>query len=371
MKAVYVALALLIAGCGAARADAYVHSQDPLYGAVCDDVADDTAALQSAINAARNQGLPLFLDSGTCKITAPLTINSTGTIIGAGRSRSIIHVAGNFDGLQATNWGGSALTLTDFGVTGQPGATAGALINLSPPSGLVWQVSLTRLSLLNGYDGLVLSNAVGVAVEGNYIQEYAHAGITVSAPAGPDNGDSSIHGNIIQTSRAATGILQFSSGGLKIVQNKIIGGTHGYWLALGSGVSTYDLLIVANSIENQTTDGITMTKGGGTVFGDVVISANQFSNMPYPINLNDAKSGFPTRMSITGNVAYPSSGGTCIAVNGAANFTIASNTCLMRGTSTGINIGSLSTKGLVTYNNIISATNAVVNNSGTQTRVVQ
>ena len=57
------------------------------FGAVGDGVADDTAAIQAAINAGRN----VFIPSGTYKTTSKITItNSNQVVTGAGRSTEII-----------------------------------------------------------------------------------------------------------------------------------------------------------------------------------------------------------------------------------------------------------------------------------------
>ena len=79
------------------------------FGAVGDGVADDTAAIQAAIDSLPNQtsnqgtvgeGGQIFFPSGIYKITAPIVIGANDRsveLIGAGKGRSIINVA--FDGI--------------------------------------------------------------------------------------------------------------------------------------------------------------------------------------------------------------------------------------------------------------------------------
>lgn len=64
------------------------------YNAVGDNVADDTAAIQAALNT----GLAVYIPAGTYKITAPLNIPSTGgyRIYGDGKMLSILKASGTF-----------------------------------------------------------------------------------------------------------------------------------------------------------------------------------------------------------------------------------------------------------------------------------
>lgn len=68
------------------------------YGAVCDGVADDTAEIQAAVDAAETAGGGnVFFPGGTCLISAPIVISSDTTLFGEG-SVSIIKAATGFTG---------------------------------------------------------------------------------------------------------------------------------------------------------------------------------------------------------------------------------------------------------------------------------
>lgn len=71
----------------------YVTPQD--YGAVGDGVADDTTAIQNALNALTANGSTLFFPSGTYKITASLNATVTGTTIAGNGWGSQIQYDGN------------------------------------------------------------------------------------------------------------------------------------------------------------------------------------------------------------------------------------------------------------------------------------
>jgi hypothetical protein len=63
------------------------------YGAVGDGLADDTDALQEAIDSAVALGIPLHLAAGTYKVTDGLVVNGLLDIFGDGRGRSAITAA--------------------------------------------------------------------------------------------------------------------------------------------------------------------------------------------------------------------------------------------------------------------------------------
>lgn len=71
----------------------YITPQD--YGAVGDGVADDTTAIQNALNALSANGSTLFFPTGTYKITASLNATATGTTIAGNGWGSQIQYDGN------------------------------------------------------------------------------------------------------------------------------------------------------------------------------------------------------------------------------------------------------------------------------------
>lgn len=66
-----------------------VNVKDPAYGAVGDDVTDDTAAMQAALNV----GGLIYVPAGTYKLTSALTLRSDTIITGAGSNLSVLHQA--------------------------------------------------------------------------------------------------------------------------------------------------------------------------------------------------------------------------------------------------------------------------------------
>jgi len=74
------------------------------FGAVGDGVADDTAAIQAALNHAQSVGKTCYIPSGRYLITSKLTISGNNlSIIGDGDSRSIIYTTSNITMLELDN----------------------------------------------------------------------------------------------------------------------------------------------------------------------------------------------------------------------------------------------------------------------------
>lgn len=96
--------------------DAVINVKD--YGAIGDNTADDTSAIQSAINALSSNGGVLRFPAGTYKITSPLILPANGgiSIIGDGRNCTVIEKDGTTAASGTTsrlipNGGGSSETM--------------------------------------------------------------------------------------------------------------------------------------------------------------------------------------------------------------------------------------------------------------------
>lgn len=98
-----------------------VHVRD--FGAVCDGVADDTAAIQAALNT----GLCVMLPStGTCKITSTLTISVNGTTLaGSGQASSILTCSVNNVTMISVSADVTHVTIRDLFMTRSVTAIAG------------------------------------------------------------------------------------------------------------------------------------------------------------------------------------------------------------------------------------------------------
>ena len=79
----------------------YINVKDPAYGAVGDGSADDTAAIQAAINALSTTGGIVWLPHGVYKISSPLNLaNGSVTLLGEGGQSTAIQPSSSFSGSQ-------------------------------------------------------------------------------------------------------------------------------------------------------------------------------------------------------------------------------------------------------------------------------
>lgn len=137
------------------------------YGAAFDGTTDDSAALQSAIDAAVSASKPLLLPPGTSIINATLNITAPLTILGSGRDETILKAKNGLNDYVFTFSGGAvgvgiiALHFADFAIDGNgANQTAGGGILAE---GAV-QCTFERLHLYGQYDwGLKLGPITGGA----------------------------------------------------------------------------------------------------------------------------------------------------------------------------------------------------------------
>jgi hypothetical protein len=313
-------------------ADSVINVKD--YGAVGDGVANDTAALQ----AAHNTGLLVYYPAGTYKFTN-ITI-SAGGIVGDGTTTILnctdtsttagIKFTGVYTILSGGLTSGTPL-FRNFTLNGNSLKTTGAGLQFDPPSGEtsyahLENVTITYFPICVDFVNASLWKMVGCVIGGHYV-----AGVKVDNVRDNDAGDSVITGCVFNSaSTTAPHILHLSSGGLKIVGNKLLGGGYGYFMQYTGTANTSNLLIQANSIENFTSNAIALTKvsAGLTAFKNVVIDGNEIAvalatPSAFLIVIADT---FVQSMTVTGNViqlpgttnsyGFVATGVTCLNITG-------------------------------------------------------
>lgn len=121
------------------------------YGAVGDDTADDTSAIQSALNACPAGGI-VYFPAGTYRITAPVTVPRIMGLLGggafAGLATSLHQATANTSGVVISAAHASMHGLTVYGAIG--GQTAGRGIDAS------MSVVLTSCYTSGFFDGLYI-----------------------------------------------------------------------------------------------------------------------------------------------------------------------------------------------------------------------
>ena len=255
------------------------------FGCIGDGVTDDTTKFQAAIDAAVYGIGTLYIDAGTFLISAPLLVSGSLTLRGMGSPKSTIRVPQTVPaGLDVTT--ALPVQFENFRMVGDQGVSNWSSLIMVTPSGAFNEFSCMRdISLVYGGIGMHMGNAAFWAIDRCDISQSSQIGVYVENRNAPDNGDSTICNSIISGPIGSTTmscIYQASSGGLRINNNKIIGGAYGYLLSLTSGAVTSDLLVVGNSFELQTYDHLVGAPG---TFSNVVIAANQMWSAKNAISL--------------------------------------------------------------------------------------
>lgn len=288
------------------------------YGATGDGVTDDTAAMQLA----HDTGGLIYYPSGTYKFTT-ITLASGG-IIGDGQTETILESTNtgteNLITCTGASVGGPAngLTFRDFQVLGtlsgpNPAKASGAGIAIAPAANENSYACFDNVTVAYVPTGINLVRASYVNIVGCRFLAYNLEGVKVANANDNDSGDSTIFGCTFSCPYAATtsaGVRHLSSGGLRINNNKFLGGGYGYKMdftdSAGSGASTGVLHIVSNSIENFTSAAIYFSRvsAGLSVFANVVIASNEIdvslASTPASLIASDAAAWLRT-MTICGN----------------------------------------------------------------------
>lgn len=333
------------------------------FGAVGNGIANDSIAMQNA----HLTGRIIYYPAGKY-IFDKITI-VTGGIIGdgSGQTHLLSHdrSTGDLITYTGTNVPDLGAVFTDnpvfenFFISAQYTKPDGAGINFKPAAGFELRYAdVNRVSFINIPIGIHFTAASHWSVSSCRFINYSKAGLWVQNRFNVDSGDSAVWGSTFNTALGGAGIVQSSSGGLKVFGNKMLGGSAGYSLQFRSAEGSYgidkqtgDLMIVGNSIEQMSDSGISLVRSRGTkTFRSITITGNQIGTTPTGIRIGT--SGDPSeaihKLSITGNVVniVPLAAGslpieqTCISIHCGFEFTICGNTL------TGLNLPGIPCTGI-------------------------
>ena len=347
------------------------------YGAVGDNVQDDTLAIQTAANAACNRNHALFFSAGSYRITAPITSVNTcplTLVYGAGYDQTFVYVNGTtINGFLFTQQAPVIVRDMRIEVTGGA-ATAGSCIAISGPDASTLNAhSIVERMFLNGcFVGIDWLRTSNIQVLNNKILSGISLGIRgLSTPALADSGDNLIFGNEINPSiTTGTNIYIETGGGLRILSNKIQNANIGIWLAWNGTINSAQLLIANNSMDGQTTNAIVLDRQVGIVstFGDVSI-VNNFMGVGTAtgeaISATTQTPGTWLRnLSIVGNSIICGSAGFAIRLASGDGVVVSGNNIeCATGTSTGIGLGVGVTQASIGTNSFRGATTRITNDS--------
>jgi hypothetical protein len=335
------------------------------FGAVGDNSTDDTVAIQSAINAV-SSGAVLYFPQGIYRISATLNITNGIRLQGANRFYSIIRWSEPT--LEAINIvTDSPVEIEHLGFQCTVAASAGYAVSLVGVTQNAYS-KIDKCFFNNCFWAIYTGSAAIWTISNSIISAYQASGVVVQNTYIVDSGDSTIFNNVFSNSSAgAVAINHMSSGGLRVLCNKINSGAYGYRMLLATGANTSDTLINGNSIENCSVAAISFTTTDATSsYSNVEITGNQIAITPIPIRFGTTYTSMQFNgITITGNSLATSASGTVgITLNNVSNLNVSGNTCIGNGTiAAGISTG-LYTSGNIGINTFNSAfTSKVVNAS--------
>lgn len=279
--------------------------------------ADDTAWLQNLVNTPPVPGT-VIIPRGDYYISSPIYVQSGSSIQGCDEHTSIIHQQGTC-GFIVTAW--QPVHFEKLGISVEVSGGTAILVQANNNESM-----FSKVRISGAYDGIVFTQAAYWHVEECSFLSFAHYAIHVSNTANADAGDSEISACLFVGLAGGISVYQESSGGLRIINCKMLQGGCGYQLDLARYANTGDLLITGCSIENQTNAGICLSAQGSDRFMGVTITGNEFQNQPFAIITLTDGADWLFGLMITGNVIstyVPSPAAIC--VSGTASGVISGN----------------------------------------------
>ncbi|WEJ99495.1 MAG: glycosyl hydrolase family 28-related protein [Candidatus Sphingomonas phytovorans] len=289
---------------------------------------DVTRLLQRAFDQLPAVGGTVFLPAGAYRLSS--TVSNRGKpvrLIGSGRGSTSLEIANATDDMLLFR-GHEPCTISDLTIRTASNVvrTSGAYIVFDPGPGVInYSSSIERISLYDYFVGIDFRRCSDFKLRDSTLigGSGAHAAILVANLTNADSGDSSISGSYINGGGGAC-ILQRSSGGLRLTNLKLNGGTIGYHCNLSNtDAGTSDLLMSVISIENMTQAGVLLDRVAGdrSIFTYVNIEGVQFSNCPRAIEVIDGGTTFYDVNIRSCMIAVPI-GGTGIMLNGGNTVTV-------------------------------------------------
>lgn len=275
---------------------------------------DSTSGMQLA----HNTGKLVYYPAGKYLCSPTITIASGG-IIGDGPILTTITTNDTVSSNNLFKFTGALGSYAvvplfhDLTISCPPGKSGGAAIQVLPASGEASYLDFRNLHTNNFPLGIDFVAASLWKVIGCDFLGYTVAGVQVANTNVADSGDGVISSCYFSTPGSlGSGVWQKSSGGLKIVGNKFLGGNRGITLNVEGTTSV--LNIVGNSIENMAGACISFSQGvAAQTFKNVIISANEFSVGATAIGTDS--SGFLSEVVVSGNLFNMAAAGSNAVIN--------------------------------------------------------
>lgn len=284
--------------------------------------------LQSAVDAAL--GNTLYLPAGLpiYNINSPVTINSGITMQGDGPFATWINNLSPSQDLFVVNTP-LPVCVRDLAMVGQNNATGGSLLKFDPGAGSNnIASSITNVHMEHGWNHVNFVRASQFIIRDSSFAVAKSDHIVVDNKTNPDWGDSHITGSSLSSNGGNILISHRGQGGLRISNNKMMGGIAAYQMVWGgtSGI----LKIWGNSIEGQSTAAIMLFKQSGVSasFGTAMICDNQITANGGITLSDNSSSGWLFKVRVCDNDISLTSPGVGIDIGNISNFRIYNNDVL-------------------------------------------
>jgi hypothetical protein len=346
-------------------------------------VSDNANALQQFFDYLAHFRLAGDIDGGVYAYLVELEITSGICVAGSGingttggdtLNGTVLSRAAGINGIKITT--AQPVTLRDFELRGADTTSTG--LTVAPTSGINTHSDFTRLKFYNGLKAISTVSAAGLLIEKCFLEQLYGNAVTIQDVVAPDAGDSIITRCTFSGVLGAN-IVILSSGGLRVVNNKINGGSYGILMQLDPAATTGVLIVSANSMEGITGPGIQLEQQAPFTgsYQIVIISSNEIAAATSGISIaaGGGASNWMTDLSIGGNVIFfgSSAAGASVGVDVArtTQFTMGINEIRDQGghaSSLPYRILSTVAIGLIDAQLLPGAQNPPANNSTTVTQ---
>jgi len=249
------------------------------YGAKGDNVADDTQAIQSAIDACPNGGM-VFFPAGSYKITAPLSIvNKSIALVGSDYRYTDLVPTGSSAIVINSN---DAVRIAHLNIYGEIGQTSGALISVTGPGH--WgntNSTFEDLSIRGGYNSIHLVKATSTLIRRVRFGGWNNAAI-LAEHDDPDTGYLTVRDCAFSFPNNATtsyGIYVKDAVGARITGNDFWAVALPIYYYRNVTVDSYMFEITSNTIDGALNGGIVVQHTGtGYVWSGTIANNRIYGN---------------------------------------------------------------------------------------------